>query len=61
MYNSASALNKFCGRRQFMSSLLQKGEHIYTYFMEYASSEEKELLYSIHPTSMGGRAGKSLK
>lgn len=44
-----------------MSSLLQKGEHIYTYFMEYASSEEKELLYSIHPTSMGGRAGKSLK
>lgn len=61
MYNFASGLNESCRRGQFMSSLLLEGEDFYTYFMEYASSEEKELLYSIHPTSMGGRAGKSLK
>lgn len=45
MYNSASALSKSCGKGQFMS-LLQEGEDFYRYFMEYASSEEKQLFFN---------------
>lgn len=44
MYNSALALNESCRRGQFMFSLLQEGKDFYRYFMEYAFSEENELL-----------------